>query len=95
MQIQKFKDLTTQAFSEIKKYQNGEKGIVKTGLPYFDDLFPVVNGSVIVYSAGSGVGKSFQLAKMTDNILNKDMNPTCEDFAILHISLEMRVISLI
>lgn len=95
MQIQKFRDLTGQAFSEIKKYQRGEKGIVKTGLPYFDDLFPVVNGSVIVYSAGSGVGKSFQLAKMTDNILNKEMNPTCEDFAILHISLEMRVISLI
>jgi len=95
MQIQKFKDLTEKAFKEIKQYQNGEKGVVKTGLPYFDDLFPVVNGSVIVYSAGSGVGKSFQLAKMTDNILNKSLNPTSDNFAVLHISLEMRVISLI
>jgi len=95
MQIQKFKDLTKEAFKEIGKYQNGEKGVIKTGLPYFDDLFPVVNGSVIVYSAGSGVGKSHQLAKMTDNILNEELNPTSKNFAVLHISLEMRVISLI
>ena len=52
MQIQKFKDLTQKAFKEIKEYQTGVKGVVKTGLPYFDDIFPVVNGSVIVFSAG-------------------------------------------
>lgn len=95
MRIQKFKDLTVEAFSEIKKYQAGEKSVVTTGFSYFDDLFPVVNGSVLVYSAGSGIGKSFKLAQMTDNILNKELNINCDKFAILHISLEMRVISLI
>ena len=95
MQVQKFKDLTTQAFSEIKDYQDGKRGVVVTGLPYFDDLFPVVNGSVIVYSAGSGIGKSYQLAKMVENILDVSINPPASNFAVLHISLEMRVMSLV
>jgi len=95
MQIQKFKDLTANAFLEIKRYQKGEKGVVLTGLPYFDDLFPVVNGSVIIFSAGSGVGKSYKLAQIVDNILNKELNPTADNFAVLHISLEMRVMSLV
>ena len=95
MQIEKFKDLTVKAFKEIKQYQTGEKGIVRTGLPYFDDLFPVVNGSVIVFSAGSGIGKSYKLAQMVDNILNTELNPTANNFAVLNISLEMRVMSLV
>ena len=95
MQIQKFKDLTVEAFKEIKKYQVGQKGIIKTGLPYFDDVFPVVNGSVIVFSAGSGIGKSYTLAKMVDNILDTNQNPTAKNFAVLNISLEMRVLSLV
>lgn len=95
MQIQKFKDLTKEAFTEIKKYQVGKKGIIKTGLPYFDDVFPVVNGSVIVFSAGSGIGKSYTLARMVENILNEDLNPLSKNFAVLNISLEMRVLSLV
>ena len=95
MQIQKFKDLTQKAFKEIKEYQTGVKGVVKTGLPYFDDIFPVVNGSVIVFSAGSGVGKSYTLAKIVNNILNKELNPLANNFAVLNISLEMRVMSLV
>lgn len=95
MQIQKFKDLTSQAFSEIKEYQEGKKGVVVTGLPYFDNLFPVVNGSVIVYSAGSGIGKSYKLAQMVENILDVNLNPTSVNFAVLHVSLEMRVMSLV
>jgi replicative DNA helicase len=95
MQIQKFRDLTKKAFQEIKQYQIGNKGIIKTGTPYFDDVFPVVNGSVIVFSAGSGIGKSYTLAKMVENILNKELNPTADNFVVLNISLEMRVLSLV
>lgn len=95
MQIQKFKDLTNKAFKEIRDYQTGKKGIIKSGLPYFDDVFPIVNGSVIVFSAGSGVGKSWTLSKIVKNILNKELNPLADNFAVLNISLEMRVISLI
>lgn len=95
MEIQKFKDLTREAFIEIKKYQVGKKGIIKTGLPYFDDVFPVVNGSILVFSAGSGIGKSYTLAKMVDNILNEELNPLSKNFAVLHVSLEMRVLSLV
>jgi len=95
MQIQKFKDLTIGAFAEIKKYQTGKKSIIKTGTPYFDDVFPVVNGSVIVFAAGSGVGKSFTLAKMVENMLNVELNPLAKNFAVLNVSLEMRTLSLI
>lgn len=95
MKIEKFKDLTVEAFKDIKKYQTGKRGVVKTGLPYFDDLFPVVNGSTIIFSAGSGIGKSYQLAKMIDNILDINKNPTADNFVVLNISLEMRVMSLV
>lgn len=71
MQIEKFKDLTVKAFKEIKQYQAGEKGIVKTGLPYFDDLFPVVNGSGYRADVNVGFdkvrGKTFR--KLEDAIL--------------------------
>lgn len=95
MEIQKFKDLTKKAFTEIKAYQSGDKSVVKTGFSYFDDIFPVVNGSVIVFSAGSGVGKSYKLSQVVRNILDKKLNPLADNFIVLNISLEMRVMSLV
>jgi hypothetical protein len=95
MQIIKYKDLAKEAFKTIKDYQNGKKKVVKLGVSYFDDLFPVTNGSVITFSASSGVGKSFMLGMFKSNILDKDINPQSDNYVLLDISLEMRVMSLI
>jgi replicative DNA helicase len=95
MEILKYKDVVKDAAKEIKTYQEGLKGVVKTGRPWLDNIFPVVNGSVITIGAGSGIGKSYELARILNDILDKDINPRSENFVTLNISLEMRVRSLL
>jgi replicative DNA helicase len=95
MQIVPLKKLAKKAAAEIKKYQMGDKHVVKTGRPWLDDIFPVINGTVITIAAGSGVGKSTELQKVIKNILNKDLNPEAEDYIVLNISLEMKMLSLV
>lgn len=95
MKVSKYKDLAKGAFIELNKYQKKQKHVVKFGVPYFDDLFPVINGSVITFSAPSGVGKSYMLGMYKRNILNKEINPLADSYAMLDVSLEMRMMSLV
>jgi replicative DNA helicase len=95
MEIVKYGDVAKEALIEIKKFQEGELGVVTTGRPWLDNLFPVVNGSVITIGAGSGIGKSYELARILNNILDKDLNPKSENYVTLNISLEMKVRSLL
>lgn len=95
MQIVRFEDVAREAAKEISQYQKGEKNIIKTGRPFLDDLFPVVNGSVITIGAQSGVGKSFELMRIKRNVLNKDLNPNADNYVFLDVSLEMKVRSLV
>lgn len=95
MQIVRFEDVAREAAKEISQYQKGEKNIIKTGRPFLDDLFPVVNGSTILCAAQSGVGKSFELMRIKRNVLNKELNPDADNYVFLDISLEMKVRSLI
>lgn len=95
MEIVKYGDVAKEALIEIKRFQIGELGVVTTGRPWLDNLFPVVNGSVITIGAGSGIGKSFELARILNNILDKDLNPKSENYVTLNISLEMKVRSLL
>jgi replicative DNA helicase len=95
MEIVRLKDVAKQAFAEIGAYQRGEKKVIKTGRPYIDDSFPLVNGSVITISAKSGIGKSFELATLLDNVMNRDINPDAGNYVCLNVSLEMKVLSLV
>lgn len=95
MQIVPLKKLAKKAAQEIKRYQAGEKHVVKTGRPWLDDIFPVINGTVITIAAGSGVGKSTELQKVIKNVLNKNLNPEADEYAVLNISLEMKMLSLV
>lgn len=95
MEILKYGEVAKEALIEIKKFQNGQLGVVKTGRPWLDNLFPVVNGSVITIGAGSGIGKSYELAKILNNILDTDLNPRSSNYVTLNISLEMKVRSLL
>jgi replicative DNA helicase len=93
MEILKLKKVAKKAFEEIKQYQKGEKKVIKTGRPYIDDAFPLVNGSVITIAASSGIGKSYELATILDNIMNVNLNPDAGNYISLNISLEMKVLS--
>lgn len=95
MQIRKFKDVAHEALEEIRQFQSGEKRIIKTGRPYLDDIFPVVNGTVITISAPSSVGKSFELMRVMNNIMDTSLNPTATNFVSLNITLEMKTFNLV
>lgn len=96
MKIQPLKDLVKEALIDVKKYQTGEKIILKCGRPYIDDVgIGLVNGSVCLVAAGSGVGKSYELARIQKNILNKEINPNADNIVSLNVSLEMRILSLV
>lgn len=68
---------------------------VKTKRPWLDDVFPVLNRSVITIAAGSGVGKSYELMRLMDNVLDKEVNPSSDKYRWLNFSLEMKVESLV
>lgn len=95
MQIQKIKDVVQETKAELFAYQTGKKKIIKTNRPYLDNIFPVVNGTVITVSAQSGVGKSTEMMRIVNNVMDKGINPTAENFVSLIVSLEMRVLNII
>lgn len=95
MNIKKFKDVAKDAIEEIKRFQTGERKIIKTNRPYLDDIFPVVNGSIITISAPSSVGKSYELMRIMNNIMNPEINPTAMNFVCLNVTLEMKTFNLV
>lgn len=95
MKIHRYKDLVTEAFIDIKKYQTGEKKIIKTNRPYIDETFPLVNGSCVLVAANTGIGKSTELAKILNNVMDIALNKDADKYVSLNISLEMRVLSLV
>lgn len=94
MEITSVKSVAKKVKKELGKYQKGKKKTIKTGRPWLDDLFPVINGSVITIAAPSGVGKSTELQKLMKNIMNEDVNPAASNYVHLNISLEMKLFSL-
>lgn len=95
MQIRKYNELALEALQEIRDYQEGKKLIIKTGRPYLDDIFPVVCGSVVSLCAPSGVGKSFEMMRIINNIMDTSMNPEAKDFVFLTVHLEMKIFNLV
>lgn len=53
-----------------------------------------IPGDVLTIAAGAGVGKSYELNLLRNNVMNRDINPEAVDFVFLDISLEMRVLTL-
>lgn len=95
MNIKLYKHEVKKALEEINKFQLGEELIVKTERPYLDNEFPVINGSVITVAASSGVGKSYELQRLINTIMDVNVNPASVDYAFLNVSLEMKVRSLV
>lgn len=96
MKIEKLGDVVKGAFKEIKQYQDGEKKIIKTGRPYIDDVgLGLINGGVVLIAGSSGVGKSYEQARIIRNILDKKLNPNAGNYVSINVSLEMRVLSIV
>lgn len=96
MKIRKLREYTTEAFSELKKLQTGDKLLPKTGFDFIDNhLGGVLPGDVILISSLSGVGKTQTLHTMKKNILDTKINPKANDYIFLDVSLEMKVFNII
>ena len=95
MEIRLYSELALEALNEIKDFQTGVRHIIKTGRPYLDDIFPVVNGSVITISAPSSVGKSYELMRVLNNVMDVNLNPMAEEYVSLNVTLEMKVFNLV
>lgn len=80
---------------EIEKFRRGDKKPIITGEPYLDNEFPVINGSVILIGAPTGVGKSFTLAKIQRNVMDRKLNPDAGKYVFMNYSLEMKLLSLL
>jgi len=92
--IRPVKEVAHQAMAMLKKYQSGELKPVKTGRPWLDELFGGLLPQDIVTIAGaSGSGKSFELQRIKNYIMDKENNPNADNYAWLDNSLEMRFLS--
>lgn len=96
MEIKQINSLVKDAFVELKKFQSGEKQLVKTGYDCIDShIGGLLNGDILLISALSGHGKSEMLFRMKKNILDLNINRDADEYIFLDISLEMKVFNIV
>ena len=94
MAIKKLKSVAVRAKVQLKNYQEGKSKPIVTGRPWLDDIFGGLLPMEIVTIAGmSGGGKSFELQKIKNFVMDKENNPNADNFVWLSNSLEMKFIS--
>jgi len=94
MAIKKLKSVAVRAKIQLKNYQEGKSTPIVTGRPWLDDIFGGLLPMEIVTIAGmSGGGKSFELQRIKNFVMNKENNPKADNFVWLSNSLEMKFIS--
>lgn len=94
--IKSTKELSKEAFTELKKFQVGDRRLIKTGRPFIDNhLGGLLPSSLWLHSAPSGVGKTTELMRVINNIFDENLNPDAKDFVSLEYSGEMRFLDLI
>lgn len=96
MSIRPLKELIDDAFKDLKRLQDGDKLLPRTGEDFIDDhLGCILPGDVILLSALSGQGKTETLQRMKKNILSETVNPNAKNYIFCDFSLEMKVFNLI
>lgn len=94
MAIKPLKSVAIKAKELLKKYQSGELVPIKTGRAWLDEIFGGLMPMDIVTIAGmSGGGKSFELQRIKNYVMNIENNPGAANFVWLSNSLEMKFIS--
>lgn len=94
MPIKPLKSVANKAYSTLHKYQSGELTPIKTGREWLDEIFGGLLPMDIVTIAGaSGGGKSFELQRIKNFIMNKENNSNADKYVWVSNSLEMRMIS--
>lgn len=94
MAIRPVREVAHKALKTLKRYQSGELKPVKTGRKWLDSIFGgLLPQDIVTITGASGGGKSFELQRIKNFIMDKENNPDAEQYVWLDNSLEMRLLS--
>lgn len=90
------KEIVTEAYLQIQRYQSGELRPASTGFDYIDKamLGGFYPQQSLAIGARSGVGKSWLAQRIMSNVMNPVINPQAKDYAWLRCEFEMNPIDL-
>lgn len=80
-------------FKDLYKFQSGKKLLLKTGYEEIDcHIGGMLPGDCVVLAGSPSSGKSETLYRITDNVMNVEINPEASEFVSLEYSLEMKML---
>lgn len=96
MGIQQLGIAAKDSFKYLKKLQDGDVELIKTGYNFIDDhIGGLLKNDIVVVSGLSGHGKSELLFRLRENILDTEINPSADDFVWLNYNLEVKIFNVI
>lgn len=96
MAIKPLKKVYRKEFKKLNQYQSGTIVPIKTNREWLDEIFGgLLPKDIVVIAGASGGGKSFELQRLKNTIMDKEVNEPADDFVWLDYSLEMKTLSLI
>jgi replicative DNA helicase len=94
MAIRPLGEVALQSFKDLKKYQLGKNKPVKTGREWLDDIFGgLLPGDITTIAGASGGGKSFEVQRVKNFVMNVEKNEEAEEYIWLDYAWEMRFMS--
>lgn len=94
--IKSTRELSKEAFLDLKSFQNGEKKLVKTGKEFIDcHIGGVAPSQLILLGGSSGSGKTKLAMDIINNILDVRINSEADEYVTLEFMLEMRFLDLV
>ena len=92
--IKKVKDVAEEGFKELNAFQKNSKKLLKTGYEEIDcHIGGMLPGDVVLLAGSPSSGKSETLYRITDNVMNPEINPNAMNFVSLEFSLEMKMLN--
>ena len=94
MAIKPLGEVVDRSFRDLNKYQKGKNKPVKTGREWLDEIFGgLLPGDIATIAGQSGGGKSFELQRIKNFVMNPENNEDAKDFIWLDYAWEMRFLS--
>lgn len=94
MAIRPLGEVAKKAFSTLNRYQLHKSNPVITNRVWLDNVFGgLIPGDIVTIAGQSGGGKSFELQRIKNTVMDVNVNPEATDFVWLDNSWEMRFLS--
>jgi replicative DNA helicase len=87
-------EVADRSFRDLNKYQKGRSKPIKTGREWLDDIFGgLLPGDITTIAGASGGGKSFEVQRIKNFVMDIENNEAAADFVWLDYAWEMRFMS--